>query len=102
MHVRERFENEHVAAAVLEGLELLTECCSRFVETRRTEWLQTNSERANSASNQQIFFRHFARNPCRGAIDLRDLPLESVLRELDAICAKGVRLENFSARFSIR
>ena len=101
VHIGEGLENEQVAAAILERLELLAEYRTRFVEAGGPEWLEANAERTDRARDEEIVLRDFARNPHRGAIDVSDLRLEPVLRQLDPIRAEGVCFENFRPCFPV-
>jgi hypothetical protein len=80
VHISERLENEEITAAILERLELLAECRPRFVETGGPEWLEPNAERTNGAGDEDVIVCDFARNLGRGAIDVGDLRLETILR----------------------
>src|SRR4029079_3143758 len=93
---------EDIAAAILERLQLLAERGAGFVEARRTKGLETTSQWPYCSSDQQVVFGALARDFRRGAVDLGDLRLKTVLRQFDAAGSEGVGLQDFGARFSVR
>ena len=70
VNVRKRFENEHITPAVLECLELLSECRPCFIETGGTEWLEPNAERTNGAGDEEIVLSDLACELRRRAVYL--------------------------------
>src|SRR5207248_2043353 len=53
VQIGKRLENEQIATAVPERLELLAESGPRFIKTRRPQRLDANPQRPNSASDKQ-------------------------------------------------
>ena len=102
VHIGERLENEEITAALLERLELLAECRPCFVETGGPERLETNAQRTNCAGDEKIVVRDFACNLHRGAIDVGNLRLEPILRQLDPVRPEGVRLQHLRSRLFVR
>src|SRR5207237_3583252 len=102
VQIGEGLEDEDIAAAILERLELLAKSRARFIQTGRSQGLDPNAKRTHRSGDEQIILGDIARDFGGGAIDLRDLRHESVLRELDAIGAEAVGLENLSPCFSVR
>src|SRR5256714_8212421 len=52
MKIGERLEEEDVAAGILEWLQLLAECGTRFVEAGWTKWLDTQTQWTDRASHE--------------------------------------------------
>jgi hypothetical protein len=103
VEVSERLENEDVDAAVAQPRHLLAEDPAGLVGTRRSVWLEANSERANRTRDEDDpVAGRFSRQLGGAPIEIVDLRLEPVLRELDPVRAEAVRLDRFGARLEVR
>ena len=92
VEVEEGLDHEQVDAATLEQLCLLGE--DRVAVLRRT------TQRADGAGDEHVRPGHLPRVPCDlhgSLVDRGDLVLEVVLRELAAVCAERVRLDEVRA-----
>src|SRR5205814_1855070 len=68
---------------------------------RRTVGLDAYAERADGARDERFVAGRVARDLRRGAIQLFHLRLESVLRQLESIRAKAVRLDDVRTRVHV-
>ena len=95
VEVVERLDHEQVGASALEHGGLVGEELAALVGGERV------AERADRAGDEDLAPGHLARVAGElhgGRVDPLELVLEEVVRELAAVCAEGVRLDELRAR----
>ena len=98
--VRDRLDDERVDAALEEPLRLLAKRGARLLRRHAPERRQVLAERADGPEDEDVAPRRLARvagDTHAPAVDLPHLAREPVQRELEAIGAKGVGLDQVGA-----
>jgi hypothetical protein len=93
VEIGECLEDEDVHAAGTQAGHLLGERCARLVGTRRAVRLQPHAQWAYRTGDERDAVRRLARELGGAPIQIADLELEPILRELDAVRAKAVCLD---------
>ena len=99
--VRERLDDARVDAAFEESLRLLAERGARVLRRHAPERRQVLAERPDGPEDQDVAARrlaHVTGEPHAAAVDLPHLALEPVRRELEAVGAEGVGLDQVGPR----
>src|SRR5438034_66563 len=99
--IGERLDDEGVDATLEEPLRLLPERGARVLRRHAPEGRQVLAERTDGAENQNITpgrLAHVTGEPDAAAVDLSHLALEPVHRELEAVGAEGVGLDQVGPR----
>ena len=100
--VAEGLEEKAVRAALEERVHLLAEVIARLLAARGAERLDAHAEGTDGAGDEHVRARGLARDLRRALVELGDVILESVLRELQAVRAEAVRLEQLRAGLHVR
>src|SRR5918999_586373 len=100
-HVGKSFQHEQVYAAFEQRLGLLAKDGLSLLGRRRPVRLYADAERPYGPGDERAVAGGFARQPRARAVDLVYLICQPVARELGAVSAVRVRLDDVRARLDV-